>query len=569
MPHARSRALVAALVLAIPAAVHAASDYPTNVCVAKKLAAAATACRAIVKNDKAQKGSVPKLVKVWRKAERKATKAGVDCAETTATASELAAAIGSATGAFTGVFDEVSGSCRKRIRNAAAKACAALLAAESKLVAAPDEDGDRSTLGAARTQAFADLGSALSTLAGKGCVPTRDVAALTAHVADKAILALEVSPKVPTDWTRVDPPASVMYDGRELQPICAHGTPYAYWVRRGTVNKLLVYYEGGGACFDQLTCGNPVYDSSVEDDDNPGLYTTGLGDVTNPANPFRDWNAVFVSYCTGDIHWGDATVTYGTGPGAVTINHRGAVNGRVVEKWAREHFVAPDEVFVSGSSAGAYGAISGSTFLMEKVYRASQFNVVGDAGNGIVTDTFVQTQLLGWGIENNLPRWIPALDVPDLRSLDIADLWAAVANFYPRNRFAQYTSAFDGGSGSQTFFYNVMVNVADITKWLNWWEQSCDWNAKMRTLAQDTAARASNYRYYIGAGDRHTIWGSNKIYTDSKGGVPPFVDWVQAMRAGSSAWTNVECTDCSLLAEDSNPMMPPFNPDGSVSCPVP
>ena len=35
-----------------------------------------------------------------------------------------------------------------------------------------------------------------------------------------------------------------------------------------------------------------------------------------------------------------------------------AVNARVVEKWAREHFVIPEQVFVTGSSAGAYGASS-------------------------------------------------------------------------------------------------------------------------------------------------------------------------------------------------------------------
>ena len=148
-------------------------------------------------------------------------------------------------------------------------------------------------------------------------------------------------------------------------------------------------------------------------------------------------------------------------------------------------------------------------------------------------------------------------------------IWAAVAGFYPQHRFAQYTTAYDGGDGSQTFAYNVQVNITDLSKWLSWWTSTCDWNARMRALVYETASRAPNYRYYIGAGSRHTIWPYDKVYTDTKGGVPRMVDWVQAMRTGSPAWTNVECTDCTLLDGDPNPLQPPFNADGTVSCPAP
>jgi len=183
----------------------------------------------------------------------------------------------------------------------------------------------------------------------------------------------------------------------------------------------------------------------------------------------------------------------------VTINHRGAQNARVVEKWAREHFVNPEEVFVTGSSAGAYGTIAGAAYLLRSVYTASRFNVVGDTGTGVVTQEFVSTQLLGWGIEKNLPRW-----------------------------------------------------------------------TKARAIVQDTAARAPNFRYYIGAASRHTIWGSDKIYTEPKGGVIPFAEWVEQMRMDDPAWSNHECTDCSLNPGDPapSPPVPPFNADGTVSCPA-
>jgi hypothetical protein len=56
----------------------------------------------------------------------------------------------------------------------------------------------------------------------------------------------------------------------------------------------------------------------------------------------------FVSYCSCDVHFGDAAQEY-----PPHVEHRGYQNSRIVEKWAREHFVNPEQIFVTGSSAGA------------------------------------------------------------------------------------------------------------------------------------------------------------------------------------------------------------------------
>src|SRR5207253_8155837 len=46
---------------------------------------------------------------------------------------------------------------------------------------------------------------------------------------------------------------------------------------------------------------------------------------------------------------------------------------------------------------------------------------------------------------------------------------------------------------------------------------------------------------------RHTIWGSNRVYTETHGPVETFVDWLNDMLGGSATWSNVTCSDCSLL----------------------
>ena len=81
----------------------------------------------------------------------------------------------------------------------------------------------------------------------------------------------------------------------------------------------------------------PVCDTSVDPaGDNPNGASTGFADLNNPRNPFRDWNVVFVSYCSCDVHFGDAAQDY-----PPHVEHRGYHNSRIVEKWAREHFVEP------------------------------------------------------------------------------------------------------------------------------------------------------------------------------------------------------------------------------------
>src|SRR5687768_15826477 len=58
----------------------------------------------------------------------------------------------------------------------------------------------------------------------------------------------EVEPTLPTlapGWTEFLP-------GGET--ICSRGTPYAYYVRPGTVNRVVIDFIGGGACWNQLTC---------------------------------------------------------------------------------------------------------------------------------------------------------------------------------------------------------------------------------------------------------------------------------------------------------------------------
>jgi hypothetical protein len=94
----------------------------------------------------------------------------------------------------------------------------------------------------------------------------------------------------------------------------------------------MFFFQGGGACFSAETCsfsGN-TYETSAGIDDDPSR-AGGVFDTTNPENPFADWSVVFVPYCTGDVHIGNATTDYGNG---LTVQHKGYVNGTAEQTWS-------------------------------------------------------------------------------------------------------------------------------------------------------------------------------------------------------------------------------------------
>lgn len=318
--------------------------YPTNTCVSAKMAGAGAYCHSALKawskwdklqnndiRDAALATAVTNLQNAWMKAEAKALGKGVDCVDTTLSGTELRSM---ADGAVTTLVTQINGplnlgdgqqsKCGSKLLAAAAKKCAAMLKAESKYMKALAKDPSgtaRGTAKAAATKAFSDAWDK----ATAGTCPTTpteetDVETTIDNLSDQVVTQTTVSPNVDdSQFSTITATGAVLYLKKWLRPVCMDNSPYAFFVKRGSVNKLLMYYQGGGACWDQVTCGGTVYTPAVCDttvntsgSDNPNDPDNhyGFGDLSNPLNPFKDWNIVFVSYCSCDIHYGDAEQVY-------------------------------------------------------------------------------------------------------------------------------------------------------------------------------------------------------------------------------------------------------------------
>lgn len=356
-------------------------------------------------------------------------------------------------------------------------------------------------------------------------------------------------PNLPSGWSQVSPDSDFSYLG--LTPACSNcpGTnpTYNFFVRKGTVNKVVIFFNGGGACWDSMNClynqtltYNPMvfeyvssgklYVSGQPDPTSPDpLINHGIFDFNNKDNPFKDWYVVYLPYCTGDLFWGAKDTTYPDymdwipGVDSWTIQHRGFVNFQAVLKWVRDNFRLPEQIFVAGSSAGGYGAIMDYPYI-RNAFPLTRVYVLGDAANGITGDDFNSKANAAWNVQ--FPKWILGNDIT---KVNIVDIYTNIAAEYPLMKFAQYTTDLDQ---TQVWFYHLQMdnNVQNPSIWNNLTPTDFGtWNYYMNLYTHDTAAVAPNYRFYIGGGYDHTILTTDKFYSESSAGGVYFSKWVKSM----------------------------------------
>lgn len=316
--------------------------------------------------------------------------------------------------------------------------------------------------------------------------------------------------------------------------ICSRGSEFSYFVHPGTVNKVIVDFIGGGACWNAGTCSiaDAIFSDSVDGVRAAVDLGVGFGiyDRTREENPFKDWTHIIIPYCTGDIHWGDATTTYGEGASEVTINHRGAVNTRTVLDWMYRNVEAPEQVFVTGCSAGSYGSLAWSAYIMQQYPSASVIQF-GDSGAGVITETFFRDSFPSWNATPILPDWIEGLDpeTVDIFSLELADLYRLIGGHSPDNIVSQYNTTYDN---NQTFYYEAMGGEGG----------AMGWSMRMLASTQRIIESTPNYRNFQAPGEQHCIIVQPNFYEVESNGVR-LVDWLQNLVDGETV-ENVTCVDC-------------------------
>jgi hypothetical protein len=306
-------------------------------------------------------------------------------------------------------------------------------------------------------------------------------------------------------WQRVEPGGATR---------CARGGPYAYWVRKGDPRKLLVFFQGGGGCFDVTTCrpGSPWFDDRVEGSDDPS-YAGGVLDLADARNPFRDHSMVFVPSCTGDVHTGTRTVRYGPH----RVQQKGYFNAQAALRRAFRDFPDATQVFVAGCSAGSVG----SAFHADAILRRYPKARVTQVGDSLAFVFHRPVSLASWGTHSRFPSWFEP-SRPNER-WTMAEFLTALAKRYPTRTFARFNHAEDG---VQAAFYRAVGGT------------EADFPARLRA-AEATLKRLPNYRSYLACGSAHCSFDRPAFFAEQVGGVR-LRDWVAGLAAGD----DVTCPQC-------------------------
>mmetsp|Transcript_59779 Transcript_59779/g.153978 ORF Transcript_59779/g.153978 Transcript_59779/m.153978 type:complete len:500 (-) Transcript_59779:449-1948(-) len=244
---------------------------------------------------------------------------------------------------------------------------------------------------------------------------------------------------------------SSIYPGGETRCIFSadHAKDYAFRVYPGDQAKLVLYFQGGGSCFNEASTNPAMCKTGINE--HP---TTGIFNKTNPANPFQNYTIVQVIYCSGDLHGGTMTHAYSSGENSSLLAvHHGNANTVSVIEWARKNFDALDTFVVTGCSAGSLGAQMWANYLLGNFHYKNAM-VLGDSYLPIFPGNKEAILMKNFGICHAAFLNANQRQKCEHTNFTITELFMGAIEAFPHVTFANLQSKADG---TQRHFYDAVA----------------------------------------------------------------------------------------------------------------
>lgn len=377
-------------------------------------------------------------------------------------------------------------------------------------------------------------------------------AAATAPPRSTAAPTVAASPPAPASPTAA-PPAATPDGGPRGAPLVVADTDRERWVfepfpdafcGRGTPTGLglnftaqsrdvLIYFEGGGACWDPLTClllqtaanldgvNKAKFDAAVEQ----GLLGRGIFDRADPANPYRAMNWIYVPYCTGDAHLGARDAVYQ----GQTIRHVGWRNVEAFLARIVPTFADSGRIVVTGFSAGGLGS-TGHAWQVAEAFKAvsdTAPELVGDAGPILrpphLTAAAQRKLHDAWGLAGTIEQACPTCR-PDT---GYHEAYAFLARSVPGFRGSLISSYED--QTIRSFYGLLNGGNLDGPAMRRGLDDLADW-----TQGWDPTAIPGRFRVFFYPGNRH-----GALTTGPLGATPGLSDFLNAQLGGDVGWKSV------------------------------
>jgi hypothetical protein len=313
-------------------------------------------------------------------------------------------------------------------------------------------------------------------------------------------------------WTWVDVPGTA----------CSDGSPTGLAINPapgGSVD-LVIYLEGGGACWDEYSCSHDWATSGPFGKVQFDVIRSALGGILftrgTGGAPFADATQVYIPYCTGDVHWGNAVKDY---VGYGTWHHSGQPNLEADVGWLWEHVAAPARLVVTGSSAGGFGTLLAHD-LARTAWPDAKGYLVDDSGPPLVGDDIASDLRTAWFDSWGLATTVTPL-CPDCGD-DLSLVVDALAAKYPDDRLALLSTLRDG-----TISWYLGLSADQF-------------QAALLQLVNERIAPHANARAFVVTDSAHVtdhvlLWGRADYTSESV----TLADWLGQMLSDDAGWSTL------------------------------
>lgn len=301
--------------------------------------------------------------------------------------------------------------------------------------------------------------------------------------------------------------------------VCSDGSDYRIFTKKGNTDNLIIYFSGGGVCWDGASCTEPLKLTNLQGYYFPSvsnwvvkLVLHGISENDREDNPFKEWNIVYLPYCTADFHIGNRAVEYTNASGeSITVHHSGKSNVSKALDWIFSTFPDPRKVLITGESAGGFGNIFWTPAIARHYPEAGVYQL-SDC-------SFIQSDLwpgaaATWGAQTPEPL---AFDI----TYDIFGdaLFSAADQLTDRpitflNTYSLYDQVLTDFSGRMNG--PLATQEENIQAWSN----------QMRAAVRTYSDSLDNYFYFIGECSRnedgttpHTYLAMDSFYSCREGGL--------------------------------------------------
>ena len=288
-------------------------------------------------------------------------------------------------------------------------------------------------------------------------------------------------------WIKIEPPGAV----------CGNNSQYKIFVNfSDKSDNLVVVFEPGGACWDYESCtgkngirGAANIDGIPDDHHELAPFISPFLSRFDDTNPSRDWNMVYVPYCTGDVHTGNKTVTYQGTPTdpEVTFHHDGHAGVQKVVSWIDGEFTHVPKLLVTGCSAGGVGALVNYRFLRSGIRAVKQGYLLDDSGPVFPSSGFSQPMhsmiRSAWDLDSLKSQMPPNFTLDDMGSIN-----TTLADEFPGDRLA--TTYFRRDFNFSLYSYERFYNFPPKDEVMRMWDADTQ-------LLVNTYATRENLFYFL------------------------------------------------------------------------